>query len=55
MSYCNCGCGTPTREAILDAFQKRHVYGATDNILADVRCGEHIMGDVFSTPRSRPS
>jgi hypothetical protein len=37
-----------TREAILAAFRKRHVYGATDNILADYRCGDHIMGDSFS-------
>ena len=24
-------------------------YAATDNIIADFRCGEHIMGDEFST------
>jgi hypothetical protein len=36
-----------TREAILDAFKKRHCYAATDNILMDVRCGEHLMGDEF--------
>jgi hypothetical protein len=34
-----------TRAAILDAFQRRHCYAATDNILLDVRCGEHLMGD----------
>ena len=38
----------PTREGILDALKKRHVYAATDNILADVRCGDNIMGDEFS-------
>jgi hypothetical protein len=34
-----------TRAAILDAFKRRHCYAATDNILLDVRCGEHLMGD----------
>jgi hypothetical protein len=36
-----------SRAAILDAFKRRHCYGATDNILMDVRSGEHIMGDEF--------
>ncbi|MBL7223596.1 MAG: hypothetical protein ISS72_07075, partial [Candidatus Brocadiae bacterium] len=35
------------REAILDAFKKRHCYGANDNIILDVRCGQHMMGDIF--------
>ncbi len=35
----------PSRGAILDAFRKRHCYGATDNIVLDVRLGEHVMGD----------
>jgi hypothetical protein len=38
----------PTRAGVLDAFHKRHLYAASDNILADVRCGAHIMGDDFS-------
>ena len=37
------------KAAILEAFHKRRVYGATDNILADVRCGTHFMGEEFST------
>jgi hypothetical protein len=37
-----------TREAILDAIRKRHVYASTDNIVADVRSGEHLMGDEFA-------
>ena len=36
-------------EAILEAFKKRHVYGATDHIIAEFRSGDHIMGDIFST------
>jgi len=53
MSYCNLLVTAPTREAVLEAFQKRHVYGATDDILADVRAeargGVYIMGDAFET------
>jgi hypothetical protein len=49
MSYCNLLAKDTSRESLLDAFQKRHVYGATDNILADVRSGPHIMGDAFAT------
>ncbi|MDR3635277.1 MAG: hypothetical protein P4L84_15845 [Isosphaeraceae bacterium] len=36
-----------TRDAILDAFRRRHCYAATDNILLDVRSGDHLMGDEF--------
>ena len=36
-----------TRPAILDAFRRRHCYAATDNIIMDIRSGEHLMGDEF--------
>jgi hypothetical protein len=36
-----------SRQGIIDAFKKRHCYAATDNILLDVRCGDHLMGDAF--------
>ena len=49
MSYCNIFVTDVTREAVLDGFKKRHVYGATENILADVRSGDHMMGDEFTT------
>jgi hypothetical protein len=49
MSYCNILARNNSREALLEAFLKRHVYGATDDILADFRCGDYIMGDAFST------
>jgi hypothetical protein len=49
MSYCNLLVTKPTRAGLLEAFQKRHVYGATDDILADVRCGNHMMGDQFDS------
>ena len=38
-----------SREAIFNAMQARHVYAATDNIVADFRCGAHMMGDEFDT------
>jgi hypothetical protein len=50
MSYCNLWVTAPTRDAVLEAFRKRRVYGATDNILADVRSGSHFMGEEFTTP-----
>ena len=49
MSYCNLWVTAPTREGIMEAFHKRRVYGATDNILADVRCGAHFMGEEFKS------
>jgi len=56
MSYCNVWVEHPTRQAVLEAMKRRCVYGATDNILADVRCGEHFMGEeltVGQRPRLR--
>jgi len=38
----------PTREGILEAFKKRHSYGANDNIILDVRSGNYMMGDEFT-------
>jgi hypothetical protein len=34
----------------MEAFKSRRVYGATDNILADVRCAGHFMGEEFTLP-----
>jgi hypothetical protein len=53
ISFCNCWVEEPTREGLLEAMRARHVYGSTDNIIADVRCGEHFMGDEF-TSKERP-
>ena len=36
---------------MLNAIRKRHTYGATDNIILDVRMGEHFMGDEFPLTR----
>jgi hypothetical protein len=48
MSYSNLLATDATREAALDAFKKRHVYGATDHILAEFTAGPHMMGDAFT-------
>jgi hypothetical protein len=47
ISYCNVWAESRSRQAIFDALKQRHAYGATDNIIADVRCGTHLMGDEF--------
>ena len=43
-----------TPAALLDAMRRRHTYGATDNIIMDVRSdgvdASRIMGDVFRSP-----
>jgi len=42
-----------TRQGLVDAMRRRHVYAATDNIVMDYRLsvkeGEFLMGDVVST------
>jgi hypothetical protein len=43
-----------TRQGILDAIHRRHTYGAMDNIIMDVRMGEHFMGDEFSLTAAVP-
>ena len=48
VSYSNIWVTTPTRQGILDALSQRHIYGSTDAILADFRCGTHMMGDAFA-------
>jgi len=54
ISYAMVYTGDSTRQGILDAIRKRHTYGATDNIILEVRMGEHFMGDEFSLKRSEP-
>jgi hypothetical protein len=51
MSYANILAPDNSRGSLLKAIQQRHIYAATDNILADFRSGNHIMGDVFSTAK----
>ena len=40
-----------SREGIMDGLRKRHTYGATDNIILDVRMGSYMMGDVIKTDK----
>jgi hypothetical protein len=48
-SFCVVLAERPERAAILDALRRRRCYGATDNIILDVRSGTHGMGDEFKT------
>ncbi len=48
MSYCNLWVTAPNRAGVMEAFKKRRVYGATDNILADVTAHGHFMGEEFT-------
>jgi hypothetical protein len=48
ISYCIVLAEKNDRESILAAMRKRHVYGATDDIICDVRSGAHLMGDEFT-------
>jgi hypothetical protein len=50
-SYANVLVANDTREALIEALKKRHTYASTDNIIADVRSGSHLMGDVFITDK----
>jgi hypothetical protein len=54
ISFCNCWVEELTREGILAAMKARHVYGATDHIVGEFRCGERFMGDEF-TLNARPT
>ena len=38
-----------SREELIKAMRARHTYAATDNIIADWRCGDHMLGDELST------
>ncbi len=48
ISYAMVYTADPSRQGVLDAIRKRHTYGAMDNIILDVRMGEHFMGDEFA-------
>jgi hypothetical protein len=49
MSYAVLLTDDVSRQGVIDAFRKRHSYGATDNIILVVQSGEHLMGDEFET------
>lgn len=52
ISYCIVLAERHDRKGILEGIQKRHCYGATDNIILDVKSGEHIMGDEFKSKQA---
>ncbi len=54
MSYAVVLTEDTSRQGIIDAFKARHSYAATDNIILEVRSGDHLMGDVFETT-ARPA
>jgi hypothetical protein len=41
-----------SREDLLNAMRLRHTYAATDNIVADWRCGNNMQGDEFKTDKA---
>lgn len=49
ISFCVVLAERHDREAIFEALQKRRCYAATDNIIADVKSGDHLMGEEFKT------
>jgi hypothetical protein len=51
MSYAMLLARENSREALVEAMRARHAYGATDNILLDVRMGDAIMGDEITASR----
>jgi hypothetical protein len=52
ISFCVVLAEKHDRQGILDGLKKRHVYGATDDIILDVQSGTHLMGDEFKTNRA---
>ena len=38
-----------TRDGIMNGLKQRHTYGATDNIILDVKMNGHLMGEVIET------
>jgi transposase-like protein len=54
ISFCVVLAEKHDRQGILDGLKKRHVYGATDDIILDVRSGVHLMGDEFRTNVALP-
>jgi hypothetical protein len=54
ISYAMVYTADPSRQGILEAMRRRHTYGATDNIILDVRMGGHFMGDEFPLAKAEP-
>jgi hypothetical protein len=52
ISYCIVIAEKHDRNSILAAVKKRHCYAATDNIIVDLRSGDHIQGDELTTTKN---
>lgn len=44
-SYAGVYCETPSREGIYAGIQARRTFGANDNLIVSMRCGDHFMGE----------
>jgi hypothetical protein len=42
------------RAALISAFKARRTFAATDNIVVDLRMGDHFMGDLFESSAAVP-
>lgn len=56
ISYANAYAENNSPAALVKAMKERHIYGATDNIVADYRCKadgkEYMLGDEFSSSKA---
>lgn len=52
ISYCIVLAETQDRAGIVGGLKNRRCYGATDDIILDVRSGKHLMGAEFTTDRA---
>jgi hypothetical protein len=50
ISYANFYVDAVDRNAILAAIRARRAFASTDNIVMDLRVGDHFMGESFSAP-----
>jgi len=44
-SYAGVYCAQPSREGVIEAIKGRRTFGATDNLIIDLRVGDHFMGE----------
>lgn len=44
-SYAGVYCEEPGRDGVIEGLKARHAFGATDNIVIDMRSGNHFMGE----------
>jgi hypothetical protein len=49
ISFCICLAEKNDRESLMESMRNRRCYAATDNIIADIRSGTHLMGEEFKT------